>query len=458
MKKKLSFFLVIIFIINILALCPETFFAAQYPAAPEVSGTSAILMEADTGAVLYEKNSHEKLYPASITKVMTGLLTIENCNMDDIVTYSGQALSLLPSDAAKLGLVGGEEMTVKDSLYALLLRSCNDVAVGLAYDISGSEEEFAKLMTKRAKELGATDTNFVNATGLQDKNHYTTAYDMAMITKSAITNPIFTEVSGTEKYVLSATNKCDVERTQVNRHQMLVSTSSSFYAYAIAGKTGYTDEAGRTLITVAKKDGKTLICVFMNSTDEQVYNDTKNLFEYGFNHFSKVNIAENETRFNQDKQDFFVKMKDVFVNQGSLLNVGRGDYVMLPEGTSMDDLQYEIEYLDDTSKGDIAKVKYYFGDKYMGSTSLSIEQKQEETGSVSPIKNEENDNNTKIANIPVNIWIFILGILVFAGIIAYIVYLVKTKEKRKRKRERKKVFKESKKRFKRRKSRKIKFR
>ena len=103
-------------------------------------------------------------------------------------------------------------------------------------------------------------------------------------------------------------------------------------------------------------------------------------------------------------------------------------------------------------------MKYYFGDNYMGSTSLSIEQKQEETGSVSPIKNEENDNNTKIANIPVNIWIFILGILVFAGIIAYIVYLVKTKEKRKRKRERKKVFKESKKRFKRRKSRKIKFR
>ncbi len=458
MKKKLSFFLVIIFIINTLALNPDTSFAAEYPAAPEVSGSSAILMEADTGAVLYEKNSHKKLYPASITKIMTGLLTIENCNMEDIVIYSGKALSSLPFDAAKLGLVSGEEMTVKDSLYALLLRSCNDAAVGLAYHISGSEEEFAKLMTKRAKELGATDTSFVNASGLQDENHYTTAYDMAMITKAAINNPIFAEISGTESYVLPTTNKCNVERTQVNRHQMLVSTSTNYYPYAIAGKTGYTDEAGRTLVTVAKKDGKTLICVFMNSTDEEVFNDTKNLFEYGFNHFDKVNIAENETRFNQDTKDFFVKMKDVFVNQGGLLNVGKGDYVMVPEGASMSDLKYEVEYLDDTSKGEVAQVKYYFGNKYMGSTKLSIEQKQEETGNVSPVKTEQDNESSKIANIPINIWLFILGILVLIGIIVYIVYFIKTKDKRKRKRERRRVFKESKQRFKRRKRRKIKFR
>lgn len=457
MKKKLCFFLAIIFIINTILLFPGTSFAAEYPVAPEVSGKSAILIEADTGAILYEKNSHEKLYPASITKIMTGLLTIENCNMDDMVTYSGQALATLPFDAAKLGLVNGESMSIKDSLYSLLLRSCNDVAVGLSYHISGGEEEFAKLMTERAKSLGALDTNFVNASGLHDDNHYTTAYDMALITKAAIANPIFTEISGTQQYALSPTNMCDISRNQVNRHLMLVSTSANFYAYAIAGKTGYTDEAGRTLVTVAKKDGKTLICVFMNSTDEQVFNDTKNLFEYGFNHFSKVNIAENETRFNQDASDFFVKMKDVFVNQGSLLNVGRGDYIMLPNDTSMSDLEYKIEYLDDTSKGDIANVKYYFGDKYMGSTKLSVEQRKEDVGNVSPVKEESEDNNTKIANIPINVWIFVGGIVVLICIIIYIVYLVKTKEKRKRKRERRKVFKESKKRFKRRKNKKIKF-
>lgn len=196
----------------------------------------------------------------------------------------------------------------------------------------------------------------------------------------------------------------------------------------------------------------------MNSTDKEVFNDTKNLFEYGFNHFDKVNIAENETRFNQDTKDFFVKMKDVFVNQGGLLNVGKGDYVMVPEGASMSDLKYEVEYLDDTSKGEVAQVKYYFGNKYMGSTKLSIEQKQEETGNVSPVKTEQDNESSKIANIPINIWLFILGILVLIGIIVYIVYFIKTKDKRKRKRERRRMFKESKQRFKRRKRRKIKFR
>lgn len=458
MKKRICFLLTIILIINIWAFCPETSFATEYPAVPEVSGESAVLMEADTGAVLYEKNSHKKLYPASITKIMTGLLAIENCNMDDVVTYSGQALSSLPYDAAKLGLVSGEEMTVKDSLYALLLRSCNDVAVGLAYNVSGSEEEFARLMTKRAQELGATDTNFVNSSGLQDENHYTTAYDMALITKAAIANPVFTEISGTEKYVLPVTNRCDLERTQINRHQMLVSTSGSYYSYAVAGKTGYTDEAGRTLVTVAKKDGKTLICVFMNTTDEEVYNDTRNLFEWGFNYFEKVSIADNEVRFNQDKRDFFVKMQDVFINAGSLISIGKGDYVMLPKGADMNELRYEMEYADDTSKGEIARIKYYFENRYMGSTSLSIGQNQEETGSVSPVRNDGNTDGTKIANIPINIWLVVLFAILVTVLIVYAVYMVKTREKRRRKRERRKVFKESKQRFNRRKRRKVKFR
>ena len=479
MKKRTGFLIVIIYFINIIGFSHGNIWASvetdmseaassessvvvsehiEYPEAPEVHGESVILMEADTGAIIYERNSHEKLYPASITKIMTGLLTIENCSMEDIVTYERDILSALPYDAAKLGLVSGEEMTVKDSLYSLMLRSSNDVAVGLAYKISGSEEEFAKLMTERAKTAGAVDTNFANSTGLHDVNHYTTAYDMAMITRAAITNPIFYEISGTDEYVLEPTNKCTTPRTQKNRHEMLVSSMQGYYSYAVAGKTGYTDEAGRTLVTVAKRDGKTFICVFMKTTDEYVFNDTKLMFEYGFNHFNKINIAENETRFNQNSDDFFSKMSDIFINTESLFVLGKSDYCMLPEGVSIEDLTYRIEYATDNSNGLIADVEYYYGDRIMGNTKINLGEQKKTIDNASPVRDNEVENETIIADIPINIWLVVLGIFIVLAVILYIAYMIKTKEKRKRNRERKKMFKESKNRFKRRKRQNIKFR
>lgn len=463
MKKIYSFILIILIILNMLVFPDGDIYGqnaqSSYPAPPEVKGESVILMEADSGAILYEKDCHKILYPASITKIMTGLLTIENCQMDDLVTYQGKDLSTLPSDAAKLGLVAGEEMTVRDSLYALLLRSCNDVAVGLSVKISATEEEFAKLMTERAKTAGAINTNFVNSTGLHDENHYTTAYDMAMITKAALSNPIFCEISGTEEYVLPVTNKCDVQRTQYNRHEMLTATKSAYYSYAVAGKTGYTDEAGRTLVTVAKRNGITLICVFMNTTDEYVYNDTKLLFEYGFNHFEKVNIAENETRFSQNGKDFFTKMSDIFINTGSLITLGKSDYVMVPEGNTINDLTYEIQYSTDTAGGKIASLQYYCGDKIMGKTTVNVGKSNNNAeDGAAPVLIADDEGKTDISDIPINIWLVVVGIVIIILIIIYIIYLIKTKEKRKRKKERKKVFKESKKRFKRRKKRPIKFR
>lgn len=478
MKKRTCFLIVIICLINFIGFSYENIWASEtdiveidssstvavaseqvgYPKAPEVHGESIILMEADTGAIIYEKNSHEKLYPASITKLMTGLLTIENCNMEDMITYDREVLSKLPFDAAKLGLVAGEEMTVRDSLYSLMLRSSNDVAVGLAYKISGSEEEFAKLMTERAKAAGATDTNFVNSTGLHDIDHYTTAYDMAMITKAAITNPIFNEISGTDKYILSPTNKCTTSRTQQNRHEMLVPTMQAYYSCAVAGKTGYTDEAGRTLVTVAKRDGKTFICVIMKTTDEYVFNDTKLLFEYGFNHFNKVNIADNETRFNQNSEDFFSRMSDIFINTGSLFVLGKSDYCMLPEGVVIEELTYKIKYATDNTDGLIANVEYYCGDRIMGTTKINLDEQKDTIDYVSPIKENEVENKTIIADIPINIWLVVLAVFLVVVIIIFIVYMVKTKEKRKRNKERKKMFKESKNRFKKRKKRNIKFR
>lgn len=453
MIKKSRFALCIILLINLIFIPVDTAWAKQsYPKVPEVHGTSVILIEADTGAILYEKNSHKVLYPASITKVMTALLTIEKCSQNDMVTYSEKALSSLPFDAAKLGLIAGEELTVKDSLYALLLRSCNDIAVGLGEKISGSEKEFAKLMTERAKEAGALNTNFMNASGLHDDNHYTTAYDMAMITRAAISNPVFCEISGTSEYLLPKTNKCKEPRLQVNRHEALVQGKNGYYSYAIAGKTGYTDEAGRTLITVAKKDGKTLICVFMKTTDEYVYNDTKQLFEYGFNHFKRVNVSENETRFSGSEENFFVKMDALFSNSGALFNISKSDCIMVPDSYNIKDLTYKLEY--DSTKSGIATINYYCGKYYMGTATLNIvkhTQSQIESESAAPVVNTQEEEENIINKIPINIRYVTLIAAIVVALIILIIYLVKTKEKRRRKRERKKMFKESKRRFRRRK-------
>ena len=212
----------------------------SWPQAPSVYGASAILMDADSGAILYASNAHERLYPASITKIMTGLLAIENLNLNDTITYTNQILITIPSDAAKLGLVEGETTTIRDALYALLLRSANEVATGLAFQVSGSESEFAKLMTERAAQAGALDTHFANASGLHQEDHYTTAYDMAMIARTAMANPEFATIWGSENYTLAATNKSESFRIW-HRHALLLSTSQYYYPYAIGGKTGYTD-------------------------------------------------------------------------------------------------------------------------------------------------------------------------------------------------------------------------
>ncbi len=425
------------------------------PEAPEIFGDAAILMEAETGAILYEKNSDKQLYPASITKIMTALLTIENCSMEDTVTFDENVISSIPYDAAILGVVAGEKMTVKDCLYALLMRSSNDVAIGLAMKISDTEESFATLMTNRAKQAGAINTQFANSTGLHDEKHYTTAYDMAMITKSAIQNQVFCQIAGMDCYTLSPTNKSPNDQVIYHRHNMLVSTRPDYYAYAEGGKTGYTDEAGNTLVTFAKKDGVTLICVVLKSDSKHVSRDTRALFDYGYSNFEKVNIAENETRFSQNEDNFFVKMNGIFLTSGSLVSIETGDYCMLPKGWTLNDLGFKIEY-DDMSDGKIGNIKYYCGENVMGTTTLSV-QAQKSDEPISPILHGNTSTEENNSQIPINIWYVVAAAAILVFLIVYIIYLVKTRDKRRRNRERKKVFKESKKRYKKRRRRPIKF-
>ena len=413
-----------------------------YPEAPEIVAKTAILIDADTGAILYDKDMHKRMYPASITKIMTALLAIEKLPLDSTFTFTNSIISSLPYDAAKYGYIAGEEVTIRDLLYVLMLRSANEVAIGLGMNISGTEEEFGKLMTERARVAGALDTNFVNASGLHDDNHYTTAFDMAMITKDAIKNPTFSEVWGSASYIVQPTNvESDIVKIW-NRHEMLVKTKADYYEYAKGGKTGYTDEAGRTLVTYAQKNGMNLICVVMFSDTANVKKDTRALFEYGFSNFKKVNVNGTEQRFGQSDNGYFVSRKNMFNQSGSLLSLN-DTYVTIPKDTSLSQIGYKISYdkKDGQSKNVIANIIYEMEGHYLGETSLVLNENLSENGGISSYnKAPEVQEVVQEDEFPINIWW--IGGAVVAIIIAVLMFrfLRITGKRRKIKKEREKHF------------------
>ena len=249
--------------------------------APTIVAEAAIVYDVDTGEVLYEKNADKRMYPASLTKIMTTLIACERGGLDEMVTFS-ENCKAIPYDSSIYGVRVGETVTLKDSLHMLMLVSANDVGVGIAEHISGTEAEFAKLMTKRAKELGANNTNFVNSHGYHDENHYTTARDLMLITLAGLKSEDFVRVWEALEYTVPATNKVSRPTKIKNIHKMLCEDLAQYYEYALGGKTGFHDDAGRCAITTAKKDGRTLLCVTMKSTKANQYKDGEKLFEYCF--------------------------------------------------------------------------------------------------------------------------------------------------------------------------------
>lgn len=249
-------------------------------AEPTIQSEGAVVMDAATGTVLYGKNQNTRYYPASITKLMTALLVLENCQLGDTVTFSKTATENLEAGAVSLKLTEGDKLTVEQCLYGLLLKSANEVANGLAEKVSGSVSGFASLMNQKAAALGCTGTHFVNPNGLNDTNHYTTPYDMALIARAAFQNDTLRKIDTTLSYKFPATKNAG-ERTITMGHKMMYSTDSRYYPGIIGGKTGYTSKAGNTLVTGAEKNGVRLIAVVMKSKSTH-YVDTKALLDYGF--------------------------------------------------------------------------------------------------------------------------------------------------------------------------------
>lgn len=290
--KKLTLILFLT-LITVFSMPMNTFAYVDWPENVNVLSEGAILMDADSGAVIYGKNMHEHYYPASITKLLTALIVVENCNLDDTVTFSKNAVYNVEPGSSSAGIDAGDTLTVRDCLYAMLLQSANEAANALAEHTAGSIEAFAKMMNDKAASLGCKDSHFANPSGLNNPEHYTSAYDYALISRAAFKNPTVTEIDSATYYNLPPTSRVPTGQTLYSHHSMLRKNSGNYYQNAICGKTGYTTLAGNTLVTYARTDKIGLITVVLNGNKTH-YVDTQSLLDFGFANFKNVKLKSSD--------------------------------------------------------------------------------------------------------------------------------------------------------------------
>lgn len=358
-KRRITIILLLMVIISISLLMPVFTYANSVPT---INSSYAVLMDASTGQVLYNKGMHTRSYPASITKIMTTILAIEKGGLDTVFTVN-EATCDIESNSSNIYLTPGEKLTIEQLIYGTMLNSGNDAANALAQYVSGTIPVFAERMTQKAKELGALNTNFTNANGLHNENHYTTAYDMAVIMNYAMTLPKFREVVSTLRYQIPATNNYKEIRYLKNTHKLLEARK---YDYAVGGKTGWTTPAGNTLVTFAEKDGRSLIAVILKGNNSiEVCDDTVRLLEYGFNDFKDYFVSKSSLK---------VPSIDV-VDNGKV--VGEVEYFatkdfkfLIPKNANDSSIVKEYIVPEDVEKDKqlVAQVKFSLDDENISST------------------------------------------------------------------------------------------
>ena len=309
-----------------------------WPQGPMVQAASAVVMDMDTGTILYGKNIYDKQYPASITKIMTTLVALEQGDLDEVITCGDEVYDI-EYNSSNLGIQPGEEITLRQALYGLMLESANDIGNALAVHYAGSNSAFAGLMNEKAAQLGCSNTHFTNPHGLHSEEHYTCAYDMALIAQAAYANPTFREIVSTRIYTIPETNITEEERSFANHHRMMHEESDYYRSYVTGGKTGFTTDAWNTLVTYGEQDGLRLVCVLLRENGAyRACEETADLMEYGFVNFLKVNATEGI-----QTPTFYDILKLNYPNEGTLvyrdeklqqktLSVTQEGIVMLPKG------------------------------------------------------------------------------------------------------------------------------
>lgn len=404
----------------------ETAQIPNWPAAPQISAQSAILIDAYSGAILYEKNVHEQLYPASTTKLLTCLIAVENCSLDEIVTFSHGAIFDTPRDSSHIALDEGESITLEQCLNAVLIASANEAAFGLAEHVTGTDwKDFADMMNERAKELGCVDSHFVNPNGLPNDDHYTSAYDLAMIGRAFFANELLCKISSTEKLDLPATATQPDNIVAYSKNQLFPGKTYA-YEYLVGSKTGYTNAARNILVSCAQKDGMKLIAVVMVEESPTQFADTVALFNYGFNNFDRVNIAETETKYNIDNAGFFYSNNDIFGSSKPILSLNTQDCIIVPKTISFSEVESTITY-DTGNAKEAALITYTYRDRFLGSVSVDFaggtESYSFESGTMQP-GSENSDHKTSGPRIIfINVFKVILWIVGIAGVCIAFVFI-----------------------------------
>lgn len=405
----------------------------NWPEAPEIYSGSAILIDADTGAILYEKNAHEKGFPASTTKILTGLLTIENCALDETVTFSTEAANSVAWDDASLGTLPGEQYSVEQALYGLLLHSANEIAYGLAEHTSGSLDAFVELMNQRAEELGAINTHFTNASGLHDENHYTTAYDMAMIARGCYNNTTFVNIDSTyTTYEIPPTNKTSSSRYFRHRHLML-KNRDYYYEYCKGGKTGYTSKAGNTLVTFAEKGDIRLIAVCFQSGENERFKDTRTLFEWGFNNFQKTTTSTSSISSLFSSDNYYTsKINNTYDFNFSL----SASTLTLPNNASIGDVSLDIDdnYRIINENGIYrAQVNFKYFDNIVGTAKLTFASDDDvaKASNLPYLDNSDSQTLKPKKCLVINLWILLaIAAVVLIGLVIF--YQIKRLQRQKK--------------------------
>lgn len=408
MKKS-----IVLFLITLIILLNTSFVFANSEE-PSLISQAAILIDNKTGKILYSKNENEKMYPASTTKIMTAILTLENCNLDEIVTVSYDAIMSIPDGYSSASLQIGEQLTVEQLLQLLLVHSANDAANVLAEYVGGSVESFISMMNTKVNELELSNTHFTNAYGMHDDNHYTTAQDLSIIMKYCIKNEDFRRLAGSASCAIPSTNLYGTRR-YTSTNELILPNSINYYPYLTSGKTGYTSQAGDCLVSCAYKDDLELICVVLGGKTingmSTRFSETKTLYEYGYDNYSvKTILNQNDmvTQIDVPNGTKDTRSLDLLANDSI--------HALLANTLSEDELAFEINLKENIEapieQGDI-----------LGSVSYSIDGIQYETDLVASHLVEE----SKLLNYMIEIGIGILIIILF-----YKIFFNNKKKRRKK--------------------------
>ena len=328
-----------------------------WPQGPAVYADSAIVMDMDSKAILFSKNADAKHYPASITKLLTTLVALEHAELTDKVTFTEDSVSFLQYDDAQIGMKPGEELSMEDALHGVLLASANEVSYAVAESVGqqklgGNYESFIQTMNDRAEELGCTGSHWANPNGLHNDDHYTTAHDMALIASAVYQEDEFQKIMDTLEYKIGPTNLTKEERVFQQNHKMLWPENYYYYEYCTGGKTGYTDQAKTTLVTMADNGDMRLAAVVLYDYGVDAYTDTRGMLDYVFQNFQKVSVSGQET--SEDVQSFS----------------DPDSYVVLPEGISFSQLDKEISLTEEGIRD--GRILYSYKGQSVGSVDVTV--------------------------------------------------------------------------------------